>query len=120
MTRLRAGLQGLLPWLTKRQFPPQPDIYLRVDKVDTLVDALKSLQHSTEVCEQRVAACEQRLETFTKTMGTKLSSLKTMLQPLSAGSQEMIPRELVEAIAWRGDHANALYRAFAGTERSMS
>ena len=120
MVRLRAGLHGVLPWLTKRQFPPQPDIYLRVDKVDTLVEALKSLQHSTEVCEQRVAACEQRLETFTKTMETELSALKTMLQPLSVGSQEMIPRKLVEAIAWRGDHANALYRAFAGSERSMS
>jgi hypothetical protein len=49
---------------------------------------------------------------------TELSSLKTMLQRFSTGSNDMIPRELAEAIAYRGDDSNTLYRAFVGTDQS--
>jgi SAM-dependent methyltransferase len=122
MTELQRSVRGLFARFSQ----PPADMYLRVDRIDALVEALRSMQHSTEVSEQRIALCEQGLDalrtelsSLKASMETEFSSLKTMLQRFSIGSQGMIARELAEAIAYRGDHANGLYRAFVGTERPL-
>jgi hypothetical protein len=80
MTQSRAGLRGLIPRFTKRQFHPPPDMYLRVDKVDALAEPLKALQENIQICleelrrlssaalpeirsvvGQRIADCEEKI-----------------------------------------------------------
>jgi hypothetical protein len=123
--------ETMLSRLRSRLFPPPADLYLRVDRVDGLLEALHAVQRNAELCEQRMAACDRRLDALAqavqdtivpamRSIEAELASLKTMLQRFSVGSPDMVPRELAEAVAFRGIYANPLYRAFAGTDRPLS
>lgn len=95
MTQLRAGLRGLLARLTKRRYDLPADMYLRVDKVDPIVQALRGMQENIQTCaneirnlsstalpevqlalSRRIAACGEavaRLQTSTKSATDDLS-----------------------------------------------
>jgi SAM-dependent methyltransferase len=113
-------------------------MYLRLDSVDPILQAFRVVQKSSDICTEKIESQERRLSAFEETalseiqsmkedflslkklMIAQISSLQTTLQRFEAGSQDKIPRELAEAIAFRGDNANALYRAFSGTEKPLS
>jgi FkbM family methyltransferase len=81
MTRSRAGLRSLLSQFTRRRFHPPSDIYLRIDKVDAVLEPLKAIQENVQICVdeirhfsstalpehrstvgQRIAVCEEKLD----------------------------------------------------------
>ncbi len=119
MTRSENGAGSLLSRLSARLFRPPADMYLRVNQVDTLREPLNAIRDT-------VAKCEQQLRVLTNSSGDlrefaerEIAALKPLLLRFAIESPEMIPRQLAESIAYRGEYANALYRAFAGTERPL-
>jgi FkbM family methyltransferase len=81
MTRSRAGLRDLLSQFSKRRFHLHSDMYLRMDKVDVVVEPLKDMQENIRLCVneirhltstalpehqstvgQRIAVCEEKID----------------------------------------------------------
>ena len=112
-------------------------MYLRLDQVEPILEAFRAVQKTSESCSEKIESQERQLVSLEETVHrelqvmkeqnsslyesivTQISTLQTLLQRFGMGSQDMIPRELAEAIGNRPDHPNALYRAFSGTERPV-
>ena len=126
MTQSRAGLRGLLSRLTKRQFHPFPDMYLRVDKVDAVLDALKGIQENINICVnetrylsstalpeiqsvigQRIGDCEEKIERL-GALGNQRSTKTT-----AVGRVSMDYLAIAATVpGWReGEEAAAVYGA---------
>jgi FkbM family methyltransferase len=85
MTQLPAGLRALLRRLTKRQFHPPPDMYLRIDKVDAVVDPLKAMQENIQIC----------LNELRRLSSTALPEIQSGVSQRTADCEEKIERSLV-------------------------
>jgi SAM-dependent methyltransferase len=91
-------------------------MYVRVQQVSAVVEPLQSMQCEILSLKDNIAILKDEI-VFVK---NEFSSLKNVLQQhVRIGPKQTISHELVQAIASLAEE-NALYRAFAGTDRPMS
>jgi hypothetical protein len=90
-------------------------MYVRVPQVSAVVEPLKSINSEIVSLKEDIASLKDEI-VFVR---NEISSLKNVLQHVPIGPKHTISYELAHAIASLGEE-NALYRAFAGTDRPMS
>lgn len=110
---------GMTGWIEFSCADPMGDIEVRLGSNTGLVADIEGLEIAGEATIELSTARGSLLAEL-NALKQEFADLKPLLQRFTVGSHGMIARELAEAIGYRGNDANALYRAFAGIDRAVT